>query len=172
MGIAVKIREGEDADVEWILDMGEQLFQDLGDYREILGHWLEVPRTRVLVAELDCRHVGFALLSPGRSIGFLWRPWAELVGIGIVEEHRGRGAGQQLVRASFEIAAQWRAREMRLHTARSNRRGQAFFAHHGFREVPGDGAVYPSGESAVSMVRSLGDSGASVASGATRTSVL
>ena len=161
MGIPVQIREGEDADVEWILDMGEQLFHDLGDYREILGHWLEVSRTRVLVAELEGRHIGFALLSPGRSIGFLWRPWAELVGIGIVEEHRGRGAGRQLVRASFEVAGQWRAREMRLHTARSNLRGQAFFVHHGFREVPGDGAVYPSGESAVSMVRSLGASEAS-----------
>ena len=69
----VQVRDGLDSDVGWILDLGAALFQDLGDYREILGHWLELPRTRILVAELEGESVGFALISPGRSIGFLWR---------------------------------------------------------------------------------------------------
>jgi ribosomal protein S18 acetylase RimI-like enzyme len=152
---AVQIREGEDPDAGWILDLGEELFHHLGDYREILGHWLELPRTKVLVAESDAERIGFTLLSPGRSIGFLWRPWAELVGIGVEQEHRGRGVGQQLLVAAIDVATEWRASEVRLHTAAGNQIGQSFFHRHGFRTVADDASVYPSGETAVSMARSL-----------------
>ena len=151
----VQVRDGLDSDVGWILDLGAALFEDLGDYREILGHWLALPRTRILIAELEGASVGFALISPGRSIGFLWRPWAELVGIGVLPQYRGRGVGRRLMGTVVEVADQWRAREVRLHTAGSNHRGQAFFDRHGFRSVASDGSVYPSGETAVSMVRSL-----------------
>ncbi len=163
MSVPVQIREGGEADAGWILDLGDELFHHLGDYREILGHWLEVPRTKVLVAEYDHEKIGFTLMSPGRSIGFLWRPWAELVGIGTDGKHRRNGVGRELLLAAVDVATQWRAREIRLHTASGNHEGQAFFRRHGFRTTAGNDAVYPSGETAVSMVLPVADSRSSAA---------
>ena len=154
---SAQIRGGEESDIAWILDLGDELFQHLGDYREILGHWMELPRTKLLIAEIAGERAGFALMAPGRSIGFLWRPWAELVGIGMQETHRRLGVGQQLLETAIDVAVDWRAREIRLHTAAGNLAGQSFFQRHGFRQVSADGSVYPSGEVAVSMVRSLAD---------------
>ncbi len=151
----MQIRRGGAADHEWILSLGGSLFEELGDYRDILGHWLELPRTLALVGEEGAERCGFALVAPRREIGFLWRPWMELVGIGTTETTRRRGVGTLLLDAVVEAAIERRAREIRLHTAVNNTVAQAFFAARGFRGEAADSALYPSGVPARAMVRVL-----------------
>ena len=151
----IEIRQGTVSDEPWILDLGEELFCDLGNYREILGHWLALPKTMPLVAFSGEAQLGFALVSPERSIGFLYRPWAELVGIGVCAGNRRQGTGSALLRETLQIAARWRAREVRLHTAVSNRTGQKFFESQGFDFDSREVVFYPSGEEAVKMVLPL-----------------
>lgn len=152
---AYEIRLGQARDEGWILDLGEELFHDLGDYREILGHWLAVPGAVTWVAEGSAGLCGFSLVARRHGLGFLWRPWVELVGIGTTASARRCGVGGQLLQAATATGREWHAREMRLHTARGNESGQAFFSARGFRSLPGQAAFYPSGEPALPMVRSL-----------------
>lgn len=155
----LRIRDGTRADDPWILSLGERLFGDLGDYRLILGHWLDSPRTISLIAENGDNRCGFVLVAPRRSIGFLWRPWAELVGIGTIEEARRVGVGRCLLDAAVGVGVSWRAREMRLHTAIANETGQAFFQATGFQHRVSEAIFYPSGEPALEMVRPLRGTG-------------
>lgn len=156
MDDGVRIRRGEAPDHEWILALGGRLFDDLGDYREILGHWLQQPRTVALVGECEGARCGFALVAPKREIGFLWRPWMELVAIGTTEATRRRGVGSRLLDAVVEEAGVRRAQEIRLHTAVTNQVGHAFFRARGFQRRSEEGACYPSGVPAHAMVRRLG----------------
>lgn len=151
----MQIRRGGAADHEWILSLGGSLFEELGDYRDILGHWLQLPRTLALVGEEGAERCGFALVAPRREIGFLWRPWMELVGIGTTEPARRRGIGTLLLDAVVEVALERHAREIRLHTAVNNTAAQAFFGARGFRGEAAGSALYPSGVPARAMVRVL-----------------
>jgi ribosomal protein S18 acetylase RimI-like enzyme len=152
VGASCRIRRGEARDEGWILGLGEELFGDLGDYREILGHWLKVPSAVTWVAEREAGLCGFSMVARRHALGFLWRPWVELVGIGTTPEARRCGVGRQLLGAATATGRDWHAREMRLHTALGNETGQAFFRASGFRSQPDGTAVYPSGERALPMV--------------------
>lgn len=151
----VSFRPGGPADRPYMVELAEDTFRALGDYRAIIDQWLDVPRVRSLVLERAGRRVGFALVAEHRGLGF-WRPvTAELVAIVLDPAARGRGLGRALLRAAAREAESFGARELRLHTADDNTIAQSLFVAEGYEIRACRETYYPNGQLAIEMRRTL-----------------
>jgi ribosomal protein S18 acetylase RimI-like enzyme len=148
------LRAGVPADAEFIAELARAAFGPYGEYERVLPRWLGTRGVATLIGERHGLAVGFAMLGmrPGLHLG---RPDAELLAVAVAEEARGLGVGTALLREVVSIAARWRVRGVRLHTADTNRGAQRLFEREGFVRQASQEGFYPNGQGAVAMRRAV-----------------
>ena len=147
-----------DDDRAWLLNLGAEVFADLGPYREILTAWLQRSGVFVWLAEDGTHRLGFAMLAfyqerdDGRALAV-----ADLLALAVVPAARRRGVATGLLRHVIEATAHAHeahaADAIRLTVAADNLAAQALYRRHGFTLDPAATVTYPSGLPALRMVR-------------------
>ena len=97
---------------------------------------LEDPASTFLIAEVDGRAAGYAMLHEGEpEKGVEGAKPIELVRLYVLREWLGRGVGEQLMRACIDEARQTGHETLWLGVWERNPRAQAFYRKWNFREV-------------------------------------
>jgi len=157
------IRRATPADYPWMVATGAQVYQDLGNYDQILPSWLAQPGVLAWIDEgPDGAPRGFALLGfymePAGS-GGAQAAVADLLAIAVAAPHQRRGIGsallQQVISVAGRVGPQNRIDELRLTVAEHNVVGQRMYDRAGFRVVDAATGHYAGGQRALRMVRRL-----------------
>ncbi len=145
-------------DAAFVRSVAHEAFLAYGSYDNYLRDWFENDAVSSYVAELDGNRAGFFMLTTYRDAEGSGGLVADLVAIAVEPEYQSRGVGKRLLAHALSLAADADppAREVWLVVAEGNSRAQRFFARHGFRLRDGVG-VYPAGQHALRMVKSLED---------------
>ncbi|MGC1212781.1 MAG: GNAT family N-acetyltransferase [Micromonospora sp.] len=121
---------------------GSQLsdWQGDGDSEERWRGRLAIPGSYNVVSLLDGQPVGMVSGVPTEQDGVV-----ELISMYVTPAARGRGVGDQLVRAVERWAREVRARTLRLSVAEGNPNAWALYQRNGFRETGELGDLMPDG---------------------------
>jgi len=154
-----EIRRCERADVKAVIDINmETLPEHYSDYfyYEILS---EYPET-FLVAEFDGLIVGYVMCRIEYGFSHLKRLGlarkGHVVSIAVKEQHRGRGVGTVLMRASQEAMAEKTATESYLEVRVTNKEAIALYQRLGYVVSSRLEAYYRDGEAALVMATKIG----------------
>ena len=154
-----QIRRCEREDIPSVIDINaETLPEHYSDYfyYEILA---EFPET-FLVAELDGALIGYVMcrieygFSHLRRLGLARK--GHIVSVAVREQHRSRGVGTMLMRASQEAMAEKTATECYLEVRVSNADAIALYQRLGYRVSGRLEAYYKDGEAALVMATQIG----------------
>jgi GNAT superfamily N-acetyltransferase len=146
------IRRGVVEDAELLSELGARTFSETfaadntdEDLAEYIGTAfnvaqqtaeLEDPASTFLIAEIDGRAAGYAMLRDGEpEQGVEGANPIELVRLYVAREWLGRGLGQQLMRACLDEARQAGHATIWLGVWERNERAQAFYRKWNFRPV-------------------------------------
>ncbi len=154
-----QIRRCERDDVQGVISINMQtLPEHYSDYfyYEILA---EFPET-FLVAEMDGSLIGYVMCRVEYGFSHLKRLGlarkGHVVSIAVKEEHRGRGVGTLLMRASQEAMAQKTATESYLEVRVTNTEAIALYQKLGYSVSSRLEAYYKDGEAALVMAAKIG----------------
>ena len=156
--LPVVIRLARDKDLEFVRSLAEQVFLTYGSYDRYLSEWFSTEGVSTYIAEMGGDRVGFFMLvcyphqsRPSEAV-------ADLLAIAVAPDYQARGVGTALLEKSLREAKRLFSpipvREMHLSVAETNQRAQRLFSRHGFR-VQNDRGLYPSGQRAIHMSKSL-----------------
>jgi GNAT superfamily N-acetyltransferase len=125
--------------------------------QELRRHWADeiaagVPRRGMLVAELDCRVVGFVRYGPTRDEDEDRGVVGEVMTVFVEEPSQGRGVGQALLRASEAALRKCGFAAATLWMAVGNERGRRFYEAAGWR-LDGGEKLEPVGDARAPCVR-------------------
>jgi len=125
-------------------------------YYEILA---EFPET-FLVAELEGKIIGYLMCRIEYGFSHLKRLGlarkGHVVSVAVTEQHRGKGVGTMLMRASQEAMAKKTATESYLEVRVSNEQAIALYQRLGYRVTSRLEGYYKDGEAALVMATQLG----------------
>lgn len=144
-------------DEAFVLALGEKAFLAYGSYDRYLVDWFHDDAVVTYIAEQNGRPVGFYMMTTYRDSEGSGNQVADLVVIAVEPQEQSHGVGGRLLDHALELASSGErpAREVWLVVAEGNSRAQRFFSRRGFRLREGVG-VYPAGQRALRMVKSLG----------------
>ncbi|MDE2018221.1 MAG: GNAT family N-acetyltransferase, partial [Hyphomicrobiales bacterium] len=140
---APAIRTGRPSDLAAIHALETQVFESDRLTRAALRGHLASVREPVIVAELDGRLVGYALVVMRRDSAA-----ARLYSLGVSGDAAGRGVGSALLAECEARAAAAGARSMRLEVRRDNRAAIALYERRGYRRFGRYDDFYTDGEAA------------------------
>ena len=150
----VRIREAKVGDRGFVARLGGKVFSIYGPYREMLVGWFESGMTVTLIALLDRKPVGFAMI--GHTWGDQGMDLAcELLAIAVEPEKRRMGVGKRLMDETEKRAAEQGAKRLFLHTAVENIGAQKLFSAKGFRPCDIRRQFYPAGQDALLMSKEI-----------------
>jgi ribosomal protein S18 acetylase RimI-like enzyme len=145
----VALRDATGSDLDFIRALCQRLFLAYGSYHRYVEEWFQHGTVSTIVAEIEGRAAGFAMLAlrPGA---------ADLIAVAVAPELQSRGAGKALLERVLELArgSELGVREVNLQVAEGNARAQRMFAKRGFR-IRAETGVYPAGQRALFMVKAL-----------------
>ncbi len=112
-------------------------FELADDWQELVAEYLEQSadsdESAWLIARIGIRAVGFVLVEVHYDAPlYRHRRWAEIVGLYVEPEHRGRGIAEALMQHTYDWALQHHLRVMQLYVTASNHDAQRFYAREGF----------------------------------------
>ena len=145
-------------DRAFVRRLAYSVFSIYGSYDRYLVEWFDTQGVVTLVGELDRQAVGLAMLMayPNRLKGN--EALADLLAIAVDPEFQNQGVGTALLERAIAEAplldSKYPIREIHLSVAEGNARGQRMFSRHGFR-FSSDEGIYPAGQRALHMARSL-----------------
>ena len=161
-GSRVTIRSARSSDHPWVRSLAAEAYRELGDYRTIIGSWLDHGGVLTFVDEVDGpagpRPRGVILLGfyqpPDGAAGTCV---ADLLAIAVAAADRRAGLGRELLGFAIRMATHAPdgrdVRELRLTVAEPNHVGRRLFASSGFAEVAEDHGAYDGGQCAIRMAR-------------------
>lgn len=155
---SVDIRPARRADLDALVELEQLVFAIDRLSRQSLRRLLASPTARVILAELDKRVAGAAVV--------LFRPRstvARLYSIGVAPQLSGRGVAVALLMAVEAAAAASRCRCLRLEVHETNAAAIARYRKSGFREIGRQAAYYEDGGDALRFEKPL--AGASLSRG-------
>ncbi len=153
MEISFRIATKKDQD--FIRQLSARVFSIFGHYDEILTDWFLHPGVITVIGSKNGESAAFAMLQLGEketwndSIG-------ELLAIAVIPEHQRQGVGRTLLNYMEDLALRFRLRGIHLHTGKDNLPAQYLFEKAGYRMAGKEKSYYPKGQSAVRMVKMLG----------------
>ena len=148
----VTIRAAEGSDVEFIHSLSKKVFSRYGPYEDMLTHWFESEITETLLAFMEKRPVGFAMLGRHQ------REWnsrqvAELLAIAVEPAKQKSGIGDSLIQEVVRKAGELKVQIVVLHTAFENMPAKRLFKKHGFLPSEVKKGFYPKGQDALLMYK-------------------
>ena len=148
----VTIRTAEGSDVEFIHSLSKKVFSRYGPYEDMLTHWFESEITETLLAFMEKRPVGFAMLGRHQ------REWnsrqvAELLAIAVEPAKQKSGIGDSLIQEVVRKAGELKVQIVVLHTAFENMPAKRLFKKHGFLPSEVKKGFYPKGQDALLMYK-------------------
>lgn len=150
----VKIRQAAGTDTPFIEELSRRVFHVYGPYEEMIPRWFESQTTITLVAVMNTRPVGFAMV--GRlSAEDQDHPGLELLAIAVEPQKHKLGIGETLLKEVEKVVAGLRVKRWFLHTAKDNLPARRLFTRCGYRTCELRERFYPSGQDALLMVREL-----------------
>jgi ribosomal protein S18 acetylase RimI-like enzyme len=140
--------------VNYIRSLSKEAFREYGPYEEMLPDWFMSGITVTLLAVLEERPVGFAMI---RRVGRESRlhPVSELLAIAVEPPQRKRGIGNLLLSEMEKTARSTGIQTLVLHTGIKNLPGRALFKKHGFILLDTKSGVYEGGQDAVMMYKDI-----------------
>ena len=146
----ITIRAAEESDVEFAHSLSKKAFSQYGPYEDMLERWFQSGTTETLLALMEKRPVGFAMLGRHQSE---WdsRQIAELLAIAVEPAKQKKGIGDSLIREVVRKARELRIETVVLCTALENVAAQRLFKKHGFTPSKIKKSFYPRGQDALLM---------------------
>jgi len=151
---SVSVRIARAGDVDYIRSLSKTAFQEYGPYEEMLPDWFTSGITVTLLAVLEERPVGFAMIRRLGRESRLHRV-SELLAIAVEPEQRKRGIGDLLLNEIQKAADRTGVETLVLHTAIENLPGRGLFKKHGFILLDTRSSFYPRGQDAVMMYKDI-----------------
>jgi ribosomal protein S18 acetylase RimI-like enzyme len=166
-----RIREGTAANIPFVRELSEKVFDQFGDYGTFLPGYIGHPAVFTAIGMADDTSVGFIMLALVQSQRPL--PWeteadggrpddaldAEVLAIAVSPAFQSRGFGQRLIEYAVRCADEWHraigVRSIQLNVADTNHRAIRFFERMGFVEVDPQDGTYPMGQRSIRMARPL-----------------
>ena len=123
-------------------------------YEDIVTRWFQLEITAAIIATMDKKPAGFAM------IGDISNRWnlphiSELLAIAVEPEKQGRGIGEILISEIERKALERNIKRIFLHTAVNNLSARKLFTKNGYRiwEIKRD--FYPKGQDAMMMSKEI-----------------
>lgn len=153
-GILVRIRKAAGPDTPFIEELSRGVFHVYGPYEEMIPRWFESQTTVTLVAVMDSRPVGFAMV--GRlSEEAHDHPGLELLAIAVEPQKHKLGIGEMLLKEIEKVVIGLNVKRWFLHTAKDNLPARRLFTRCGYRTCELREGFYPSGQDALLMMRDV-----------------
>lgn len=150
----VKISSAGIPDASFIGQLSGRVFHIYGPYEDIVTRWFQPEITTTIIATMDKKPVGFAM------IGDISNRWnlphiSELLAIAVEPEKQGRGIGEILISEIERKALERNIKRIFLHTAVNNLSARKLFTKNGYRiwEIKRD--FYPKGQGAMMMSKEI-----------------
>jgi ribosomal-protein-alanine acetyltransferase len=143
------IRSAGAADVQAIADLEQDTFGAGAWNASQIAADVEAPLRSVMVAEVDGRVVGYAVVAMADDV-------ADLMRIAVAEPNRRSGIASDVLAALHDMARQAGAERILLEVAESNVDARAFYAAHGYTEISRRPAYYADRGDALVLMRALG----------------
>jgi ribosomal protein S18 acetylase RimI-like enzyme len=150
----IKIRPARPSDSRFIIALSGSVFRRYGPYEKVIKGWFESGMTLTLVALMNRKPAGFAMIS---HLSQRTNPQqvSELLAIAVAPEKQGMGIGETLLKEMEKKAAQMNITELFLHTAEENLAAQNLFAKNKYVSWGINESFYPAGQNALIMSKKI-----------------
>ncbi|MBW1769229.1 MAG: GNAT family N-acetyltransferase [Deltaproteobacteria bacterium] len=152
--VRAKIDPARASDAAFIGQLSGKVFNIYGHYKNIVSRWFELGVTATLVALMDGKPAGFAMigrLSNDRTMQHV----SELLAIAVEQEKRRMGVGEMLIMEIEREAAELDVRRLFLHTATGNLSARRLFTRNGYSPCEIKRRFYPAGQDALMMSKEI-----------------
>lgn len=150
----IALRSSRPSDLDFIGSLSKKVFKRFGPYQETLTDWFRIPSTTTVLAFMNKKPVGFAMLGLPHETGFLPRV-GELLAIAVSPAMQRLGIGGLLMRELEKQGVEQGVEMLTLHTAADNLPAQCLFKKFGFSPMEVKRAFYPRGQDALLMSKTI-----------------
>ena len=148
------IRTATPSDRSFIANLSREVFSIYGAYEETVSEWFQSGLAVTVIAQMDGRVAGFAMV--GYSVDELsLLCFSELLAIAVEPQWQGRGIGVSLLREIEAIALELNVFRLFLHTATDNVEARKLFDKCGYLPAETKKSFYPKGQDALVMFKDL-----------------
>ncbi len=140
--------------MDYIRSLSKTAFEEYGPYEDMLPDWFRAGITVTLLAVVEERPVGFAMIRRLGRESRLHRV-SELLAIAVEPAQWKRGIGDLLMNEIQKEAHRTGVETLVLHTAIENLPGRGLFKKHGFVLLDTRSNFYPRGQDAVMMYKDI-----------------
>jgi ribosomal protein S18 acetylase RimI-like enzyme len=142
------------ADTLFVGRLSGKVFNIYGPYQEIIPKWIESGIGLTIIALMDGRPMGFAMIGEPYERYDL-QPSSELLAIAVDPERKGMGVGKLLLKEIERRAVEMKVKRIFLHTAVYNLSAQRLFSRVGYGIWEIKKCFYPEGQDALVMFKVL-----------------
>jgi ribosomal protein S18 acetylase RimI-like enzyme len=151
----IRIRPARPADKDFIGNLSRRVFNVYGPYGDTVIQWFESGTAATLVAVIQRKPVGFAMVGYSFDHRTL-QCFSELLAIAVEPESQRMGVGRMLLRAIETKATELDYTRLFLHTAVGNLGARKLFLASGYHPWEIRKGFYPAGQDAVMMFKDIG----------------
>lgn len=148
----VSFRMGLSSDEDFIAYLSGKVFAIFGPYEEMVPEWLHRQSTVTIIACVNGKPAGFAM------VGDLFHRYdlldvTELLAIAVDPDKQRMGIGEALLKEVDKKASELHMKRIFLHTATDNHPARRLFTKTGYRPWEIKRTFYPGGQDAVVMAK-------------------